>query len=250
MTDQGLSDRVALVTGAVEGIGLACATLLARQGAHVILTGRIADDRLSSRVEALAEEGLSVEGVAADVTSPSEVANLYQHVFKAHRRLDILVSNAGALGDARIGMISEELLTSTMETNLLGSIRHVQAAARLMQRAKTGSIIVIGSIMGLAGNEGQVPYSAAKAGLVGVTKSAAKELGPDGIRVNLVAPGFIDTRLTAGLCEGVRADRLAAIPIGRAGSPEDVAELVGFLASDAASYITGQIIGVDGGMIV
>lgn len=250
MSSLSLTDRIAVVTGAVEGIGNEVAHVLAQRGAHVVLAGRVADERLDARVAKLNSDGLSAEGIAADVTDTDAVKALYQHVFSTHKRLDVLVSNAGALGDARLGMIGEDLLASTIEVNLFGAIRNIQSAARLMQRAKSGSIVAIGSIMGLAGNAGQVPYSAAKAGLVGVIRSAAKELGPAGIRANLVAPGFIETNLTADLEAAVRSERMAAIPLGHAGTPRDVAEVVAFLASDAASYITGQTIGIDGGMIV
>jgi 3-oxoacyl-[acyl-carrier protein] reductase len=173
-----------------------------------------------------------------------------QTVFKTHRCLDILVANAGSLGDARLGMISEDLLASTLEVNLAGAVRQVQAAARLMQRGGSGSIVVVGSIMGLRGNAGQVAYSSAKAGLVGLVLSAAKELASHGVRVNLVAPGFIDTRLTKDLESLVRSERLASIPLGRAGTAAEVAEVIGFLCSDASGYVTGQVVGVDGGMVV
>lgn len=250
MTAEGLDGRVAVVTGAVDGIGWATARALAAQGAHVVLAVRVDDDRLAARLDELQREGLSGAGVAADVTDAAAVADLYKGIFKDHKRLDVMVANAGALGDARLGMISEDLLVGTIDVNLTGAIRHIQGAARIMQRAKAGSIVVIGSIMGLAGNPGQVPYSAAKAGLVGAVRSAAKELGPVGIRCNLVAPGFIETPLVADLDEAVRAERIGAVAMGRAGTPEDVAAVVGFLASDASSYVTGQVIGVDGGMVV
>ncbi len=245
-----LAGRVALVSGAVEGIGRAACAWLAARGAHVVVAGRVADDRLDARVAELHDAGGSAEGLAMDVTDPESVQAAFQSVFRAHRRLDVLVANAGALGDARLGMITEDLLHTTLEANLAGAIRQVQGAARLMQRNRSGSVVVVGSIMGLRGNAGQVPYASAKAGLVGLVRSAAKELAPAGVRVNLVAPGFIETRLTADLDDGVRTERIASIGMGRAGTPEDVAEVIGFLASDASGYVTGQIIGVDGGMVL
>lgn len=245
-----LHDRVAVVTGAVEGIGWATAALLASRGAHVVVAGRVDDQRLTDRVKAIIDTGGSAEAVACDVADATSVKDLFQRVFASHKRLDVMVVNAGRLGDARLGMITEDLLRSTIDVNLVGAIRCVQGAARLMQRGGRGSIVVLGSIMGTRGNAGQVPYAAAKAGLHGVVLSAAKEMAASGVRVNLVAPGFIETNLTAPLSDAVRAERLASIPMGRAGSAEEVAEVIAFLASDAAGYVTGQTIGVDGAMVV
>ena len=215
----------------------------------MILVGRIDDERLDARVQEIRSRGFSANPAVADATAPDAVAALYKQVFRDHKGLDILVAAAGALGDARLGMISEELLTSTIDVNLTGTVRHMQGAARLMQRRTSGSIVVIGSIMGLRGNAGQVPYAAAKAGLVGAVLSAAKELGPLGIRCNLVAPGFIETRMVADLDPEIRRQRVDAVSLGRAGTAQEVADVVAFLASDAAAYVTAQVIGVDGGMI-
>jgi len=245
-----LHGRVAMVSGAVEGIGWATCQLLASRGAHVIVGARLDDDRLRRRVDEINASGGSSEGVVMDVTSGASVHGAIQAIYRAHRRLDVMVANAGALGDARLGMISDEMLQATLDVNLAGAVRQVQAAARLMQRASSGSIVVVGSIMGIRGNPGQVPYSAAKAGLVGLVRSAAKELAKSGVRVNLVAPGFIDTRLTRELTDAVRAERVASVAMGRAGSAMEVAQVIGFLGSDESSYVTGQVIGVDGGMVV
>ncbi len=166
------------------------------------------------------------------------------------RRLDILVNNAGILRDALIGMISDAEINDVLRTNLIGAIQVTQAAARLMARGKNASIINISSIIGVRGNRGQLIYAASKAGLIGATLSAAKELAPQGVRVNAVAPGYIQTTMIANVPADIHAQRVASIGVGRVGDPQDVANLVLFLASDLSSYITGQVIGVDGGMVI
>ena len=242
--------RVAVVTGAVEGIGWATAQRLASDGFDIVLVGRLDDDRLKLRAEELESAGAAVLPVAADVTDSDATADLYRMVFGTYRRLDALVANAGVLGDARLGMISEQLLHETFEINALGAIRHLQAAARLMTKGRHGSVVLVGSIIGTVGNPGQIVYAATKAAVVGAVRAAAKELGPSGVRVNAVAPGYIDTRMISHLPQEVHAQRLAGIALGRPGEAAEVAEVIRFLCSDAASYVTGQIIGVDGGMVL
>lgn len=243
------SPRVVVVTGATEGIGWATARRFAAEGCTVVVNGRVDDDRLAERVATLEREfGVAAHGIAADAAVPGEVAELYRRVHADLQRLDVLISNAGVLGDAVIGMISDSLLDRTLAVNLAGSIRHLQAAARLMGRAGGGSIVLLSSIMATQGAPGQVAYGAAKAGVIGAARSAARELGPKGIRVNVVAPGYIGTRMVAAVPPDVHQARLASIALGRMGTPEEVASVIAFLASDAAAYVTGQVLGVDGGL--
>lgn len=245
-----LVGRVALVSGGVEGIGSASCRLLAQRGATVVVGGKTADERLEARVDELVAAGHVARGVVLDVRDSASVASVVQNVFRSEGRLDVLVANAGVLGDARVGMIGEDLIAETVGVNLAGTIRLVQASARLMQRGGSGSIVAVGSIVGERGNPGQVVYSASKAAIGGVVRSAAKELAGSGIRVNAVVPGFIETRMVSHLPEEVRAERIGSVAMGRAGLPEEVAEVIAFLASDLSSYVTGQMIGVDGGMTI
>jgi 3-oxoacyl-[acyl-carrier protein] reductase len=243
MTD--LSGRVALVTGGTRGIGLATVRALAEAGATVVLTGRD---------EARAKEAASAAGAAAglalDVTDAKAVSSLVRGVAKEHGRLDIVVANAGIMEDALLGMIREELVDTTLSTNVAGTLHTVQAAARAMMRKKSGSIVVLASIVGEHGSAGQTVYAASKAAVANIARSAAKELGRSGIRVNAVAPGVIETDLTAGLSEDAKAENTGKTPLGRLGRAEDVANAIRFLVSDEASFITGQVLGVDGGLVL
>lgn len=250
-----LEEKVALVTGARRGIGLATARLMAQAGATVILVDR--PDRATGEAplaEIAAEVsqacGRCCDAVICDVADAAQVAALYRTVSTRFGRLDILVNNAGILGDARLGMISDDLIQSVMATNLIAAIANIQAASKLMRRGGGGAVVSVASIIGTRGNAGQVVYGASKAGIIGATLSAAKELAADGIRVNAVAPGLIDTDMIRHLPPSLIAERLAAIPLGRAGTAEDVAEAILFLASERACYITGQVLGVDGGMVI
>ena len=246
-----LEGKICFVTGSTRGIGWAVAREFARQGATVILNSRQPGGMLEERRLQLEQEFFRpAHGLAADAIDGAAIQSCYKEIFKQFKRLDVLVNNAGILQDALLGMISEATIRCVIDTNLVGSLIHLQEASRLMARAKSGSIVNVSSIIGRFGNEGQSVYAASKAGVIGMTLSAAKELAPKNIRVNAVAPGFIDTDMTRQLPEDKRQQRLAGIRMNRIGTPEEVAQVIVFLASDMASYVTGQVLGVDGGMIV
>ena len=246
-----LEGKIAFVTDSTRGIGWATTQRFGAEGAVVILNGHTDQALLDQRVDELeAASGTEVWGALCDVADPGQIRDVYQQIFRRHKRLDVLVNNAGILQDALLGMIPDEVVQQTFAINTFGAFYNLQAAARLMSRAKSGSIINVSSIIGVTGNEGQVVYGASKAAVIGLTRSAAKELAPQNIRVNAVAPGFIETDMTAQLPEEKYEERLASIKMGRIGRPGDVAGVILFLASDLSRYVTGQVIGVDGGMVI
>jgi 3-oxoacyl-[acyl-carrier protein] reductase len=200
--------------------------------------------------EIRARFGTPCMGIRADVSDAAAVKACYMEIFRQCKRLDVLVNNAGIMQDALLGMIPEPLVRKSLEVNLLGSIFHLQEASRLMGRSRSGSIVNLGSIIGSKGKEGQAVYSTTKAGIIGLTLSAAKELAPKGIRVNAVTPGLIKTDLLKDVPEQKLAEALSSVKMGRIGEPRDVANVIVFLASDLAAYVTGQVLGVDGGMIL
>ncbi|MBB5958852.1 3-oxoacyl-[acyl-carrier protein] reductase [Saccharothrix tamanrassetensis] len=238
--------RVAVVTGGTRGIGFATAAALASSGATVVITGRDA----GVVAERAAELGSRVSGVALDVTDSAAVKDVFKAVAKEHGRIDVLVASAGVLEGGLIGMLTDDHVGTTLATNVAGTIACVQAAARAMMRKRSGSIVLLGSIVGERGNAGQTVYAASKAALSATAKSAAKELGRHGIRVNAVAPGVIRTDLIAEQSDEVLAKVQADTALGRLGTPEEVAAVIRFLVGDDASFVTGQVLGIDGGLVL
>lgn len=251
MSLPGLEGKVAYVTGSTRGIGNAIARTLAAEGVAVVVNGHQDPDAVVSLGEELSRaHGTRCMGVVADQRDGTQISAAFSTIFKSYGRLDILVNNAGIVDDALLGMIGDRSITDTFDTNAIALIKTMQLATRLMRRTGAGSIINMASIMGVHGNAGEVVYAAAKAAVIGMTKSAAKELAPIGIRVNAIAPGFIDTDMTRALTPALHAERLASVGMGRIGQPQDVANVAAFLACDLSSYVTGQVIGVDGAMVV
>jgi 3-oxoacyl-[acyl-carrier protein] reductase len=243
-----LEGKVALVTGGSRGIGRATSTGLARCGADVAVNYRENRELAESVVGEIQNLGRKSIAIQGDVSVLSQAQRVIQEVVEKFGRLDILVNNAGINRDALLVRMREEDWDKVLQVNLKSVFNCTQAAAKYMMKKQEGTIINVSSIVGLVGNAGQVNYAAAKAGIIGLTKSAAKELGSRKIRVNAVAPGFIETDMTAKLPEETRERLRSSIPLGRFGDAADVAGLICFLASEQAGYITGQVFNVDGGM--
>jgi len=246
-----LEGRVAIVTGGTRGIGLAISRTLAAHGSNLIIGGHSDEARAKQVASELADEfGVAVLTAIGDVGDPA-VANFAAKVaFDEFRQLDIVVNNAGVLEDALIGMISNESVEKVLSTNVKSVINFTQSCARLLARGGGGSIINVSSIIGRVGNSGQLVYGASKAAVIGATLSAAKELAEKNVRVNTIAPGYIDTDMIAGIDAETDQARRDSIAMKRVGTPEDVANVALFLSSDLSSYVTGQVIGVDGGMLI
>jgi 3-oxoacyl-[acyl-carrier protein] reductase len=241
-----LSGRVALVTGASRGIGRAIARQLAAQGAHVVAGAR--GEHASPVAEEIAAAGGRAEAVAMDVTAAGSADEAVKGLVERHGRLDVLVNNAGIARDQLMLRMKRDDWDAVLATNLTAAFALTQAALKPMIRQRGGRIICISSVVGQRGNPGQANYAASKAGLIGFAKSVALEVASRNITVNVVAPGLIDTDMTRGITEAAREDWSSRIPLGRLGTPEDIAAAVCFLASDEASYITGQVVAVNGGM--
>ena len=243
-----LTGKVALVTGASRGIGRAIALKLAAEGAAVVINYHGSMEKAKEVKAEIESDGGIAEIMQCNVADYQATEAMIRKVTDDFGRLDILVNNAGITRDGLLMKMSEEDYDTVLDTNLKGTFHCIRFAARQMLRQRGGRIINLSSVSGILGNAGQANYSASKAGVIGLTKSAARELASRGITVNAVAPGFIETEMTAVLTKKVRESAVAQIPMGAFGTAEDVAEAVAFLASDSARYITGQTIHVDGGM--
>jgi 3-oxoacyl-[acyl-carrier protein] reductase len=244
-----LEGRVAVVTGGAKGIGRAVTRRLASEGARVVVSGREAGALEEACAEVRAQGGEAL-AVVADVSQAADADALCERTLAAFGKADILVNNAGVTRDGLLLRMSEEDWDRVLDTNLKGSFLCIRAFARAMVRQRWGRVVNVSSVIGLTGNAGQANYAASKAGLLGLTKAVAKELASRHITVNAVAPGFIETAMTEALDDTVREALQARIPLGRLGTPEDVAHAIAFLCTEDAGYITGQVLTIDGGMVM
>jgi len=244
-----LKDKVAIVTGSARGIGKAIATKLAQNGATIVICDLMMVEVVAT-AEELRSEGANALPIQVNVTDMSSVESMVEEVLNKLGRIDILVNNAGITRDALIVRMDEAQWDAVLSVNLKGTFNCTKCVVKTMMKQKSGKIVSISSVMGLIGNVGQANYSASKAGVIGLTKSVAKELGRRNITVNAVAPGFIASKMTEVLSEAQKEKILESIPLGCIGYPEDVANAVAFLVSDSARYITGQVIQVDGGLVM
>lgn len=245
-----LKGKTAVVTGSGRGLGKAIALKLALMGANIVLNDIESSDAVDATADEFKAQGINVITVKCDVRNYGDVENIFKKALEAFGSVDILVNNAGITKDMLIIKMSEKDWDDVLDINLKGAFFCIKAAARIMMKQRSGKIINIASIAGVMGNPGQVNYSASKAGIIGMTKSTAKELASRCITCNAVAPGLIQSKMTEILPDKVKENYLNNIPLGRFGTPEDVANVVGFLASDDSNYVTGQVIHIDGGLVM
>lgn len=245
-----LKDKIALITGASSGIGRAIALKYAEEGAVVIINYSGNSQGASETVEEIIRDGGTAEAIKCDVANYNEVESMVEYVIGKYKRIDILVNNAGIARDTLLMKMSSEDFEKVIDINLKGTFNTIQCVSRHMIRQRSGRIINMSSVVGITGNIGQANYAASKAGVIALTKSAAKEFAARNITVNAIAPGYIKTRMTDVLGEKVRDEILSKIPMKKVGNPEDIANAALFLAVNESNYITGQVINVDGGMVM
>ncbi len=245
-----LTGKVALVTGAGRGIGRQIALTLAAQNAFVIVNYNGSKDKAEETVSEIKAAGGDAVSYKCNVSDFEECQQMITAIIKEYKHIDILVNNAGITSDGLIMKMSEDDYDAVLDTNLKGTFNTIRHMSRYFLKQKSGRIINISSVSGILGNAGQANYSASKAGVIGLTKAVARELASRGITVNAVAPGFVDTDMTDALSDSAKENLISQIPLGRTGKPQDIANAVLFLASDAAGYITGQVLSVDGGMAI
>lgn len=245
-----LKNKIALITGAGRGIGRAIAIALAKEGAEVVINYNGSEERAKEVKQTIEENGGKASIYKCNVSDFIACEAMIKDIVKEYGHLDILVNNAGITKDGLIMKMKEEDFDSVLNVNLKGTFNTIRHSARQMLKQRSGKIINISSVSGILGNVGQANYAASKAGVIGLTKTMARELGSRGITVNAIAPGFVDTEMTEVLSEEIRENACKQIILGRFGKPEDIANTAVFLASDKADYITGQVISVDGGMNV
>lgn len=244
-----MENKVAIVTGSGRGIGKAIALKLAQDKMNIVICD-VNEQSINATVNQIEQQGVKAIAIKVDVTDAEQVAHLFEEVLTAYGRVDVLVNNAGITRDNLLIRMSEDEWDAVIAVNLKGCFNCLKAAAKIMMKQRSGKIVNISSVVGIMGNVGQANYAASKAGVISLTKSAAKELAARNITVNAVAPGYIESEMTKILHENVKAAFLNLVPLKHPGQPKDVANVVSFLVSPAADYITGQVIHVDGGMVM